>query len=553
MQINHDFFKEVANGKAYLPVKVQKQHSVGIAVQRRRTPMSYQLWLIPRMGVFLLAFCLMGLLPGVAVCAVSAADINIIDYGAVPNDTIHDTNAIQAAINAAGNGDRVIVPAGKFIITTIYVKSNMTLYLSEGAVLESSADWRDFSDPWNWRNAMIKGRTGNTLANFTIEGPGIIDGVDCESPDGEAGIRGPHTIYLSGYLSASSASNIRISEITIKNSGNYAIFTNNVKGVTIENVKIRGGWDGFDINHSTDITITGCDFRTSDDCIAGVGLQNVEILNSQFNSSMQGIRIGGDNVVIRDCEFWGPGEYEHRVHKTTLSRAAIHPPDWDRGQPDTPSDNWLIENCTFSNIREAFKYNKGADGFGVRRITFNNITVTPPENSDKSPIAISGEEARLIINGGDFSAGSNSPTIIDIKNFDHLELHDVTLRIDPNRPAIKALNGNMVLLDRVRLVPDSNVNPFDLTGIATLVTSSPEMQQNSISVYPNPFEDRLFISGVKKNSRVTITDVSGRIVSEHANITASQTSISLDQLKPGMYFIKIMEDKKQVTSKLLKK
>lgn len=333
------------------------------------------------------------------------------------------------------------------------------------------------------------------VTNITIEGPGMIDGVDCFCPHGEVSMRGPHTIYLSGrdtsdiddknykghgwdpsLQSSIGASNVRISGITIVNSGNYAIFISyNAKGVTIENVKVRGGWDGFDINFSTDITVTGCDFRTGDDCIAGVGLQDVKILNSRFNSSMQGVRINGKNVVIRDCEFWGPGEYEHRRQKTTLSRPAISPPDWKRGKPNIPNDNWLIENCTFSGIRVVYNYRQPAvaqEGAGVRTVTFNNITATAPANSNTPAIAISGtglEEARLNINGGDFSVGSNSPTIIDIQDFDHLELHDVTLRIDGGRPAIKALNGDTVWLDRVKLVPESNAKPFDLTGIATIL------------------------------------------------------------------------------------
>lgn len=86
-----------------------------------------------------------------------------------------------------------------------------------------------------------------------------------------------------------------------------------------------------------------------------------------------------------------------------------------------------------------------------------------------------------------------------------------------------------------------------------VLTSLPEIQQNSMSVYPNPFEDQLFISGVKENARVTISDVSGRIVSLHDNLSNNQTISGLNRLKPGMYIIKITEGKNQVTSKLLKK
>ena len=86
-----------------------------------------------------------------------------------------------------------------------------------------------------------------------------------------------------------------------------------------------------------------------------------------------------------------------------------------------------------------------------------------------------------------------------------------------------------------------------------MLTSSPEMQQNSASVYPNPFEDRLVIYGIKENARVTISDVSGRIVSVHDNLSNNETISGLNRLKPGMYIIKITEGKNQITSKLLKR
>ncbi|TVS08852.1 MAG: hypothetical protein EA424_28060 [Planctomycetaceae bacterium] len=44
-------------------------------------------------------------------------------------------------------------------------------------------------------------------------------------------------------------------------------------------------------------------------------------------------------------------------------------------------------------------------------------------------------ELRFVINDGDISANSEQPTVIEIENFDRLELHDVTLRIDGDRPA----------------------------------------------------------------------------------------------------------------------
>jgi hypothetical protein len=86
-----------------------------------------------------------------------------------------------------------------------------------------------------------------------------------------------------------------------------------------------------------------------------------------------------------------------------------------------------------------------------------------------------------------------------------------------------------------------------------VLTSAPDIQQPQVSVYPNPFDNQIFISGIKSNARVTISDVSGRTVNEYFNVSNNQAINGFDNLKPGVYIIKITEGKNQFTSKLLKK
>ena len=61
---------------------------------------------------------------------------NITDYGAKGDGITLDTKAIQSAINdAAENGGRVVIPGGKYLSGTIFMRSNVTIDLTEGAVL----------------------------------------------------------------------------------------------------------------------------------------------------------------------------------------------------------------------------------------------------------------------------------------------------------------------------------------------------------------------------------------------------------------------------------
>ncbi|WML58033.1 fibronectin type III domain-containing protein [Neobacillus sp. PS2-9] len=109
---------------------------------------------------------------------------NIVDYGAIPDDDKKDTEAIQAAINAATPGAKVLIPEGKFISGGIWLKSDMTLQV-DGYLL-GSPDPEDYSrNFWVYdystderSYALINAHTYDygSLKNIRIVGKGTIDG-----------------------------------------------------------------------------------------------------------------------------------------------------------------------------------------------------------------------------------------------------------------------------------------------------------------------------------------------------------------------------------------
>lgn len=91
---------------------------------------------------------LLTLLFGVSGAVAShGAVYDITAYGAVADTTRLSTSAIQQAIdacNAAGGGE-VLVPAGAWKTGSIFLKSNVTLRLENGATLYGSTDIRDYT------------------------------------------------------------------------------------------------------------------------------------------------------------------------------------------------------------------------------------------------------------------------------------------------------------------------------------------------------------------------------------------------------------------------
>lgn len=86
-----------------------------------------------------------------------------------------------------------------------------------------------------------------------------------------------------------------------------------------------------------------------------------------------------------------------------------------------------------------------------------------------------------------------------------------------------------------------------------IVTSATDLQTFQATVFPNPFVDRIVISGINKTAKVSISDISGRTMAEYINVTNNQTITDLGNLTSGVYFLKIEEGKSQFTKKLIKK
>lgn len=69
-------------------------------------------------------------------------DFSIVRYGAKAGGVKDNTKAIAKAINAChkAGGGRVVIPAGTWLTGPIHLKSNVNLYLSEGAVVSFTDD-----------------------------------------------------------------------------------------------------------------------------------------------------------------------------------------------------------------------------------------------------------------------------------------------------------------------------------------------------------------------------------------------------------------------------
>jgi len=150
------------------------------------------------------AFVALGLLTVPYRITVSAPQTDPPAYGRAYNTTVYDvksfgakadgrtldTPAINKAIDAAAaaGGGTVFFPAGNYLSVSIRLKSNIALYLDQGATIvaaNASSDakydppepneWDKYQDfgHSHWHNSLI---WGENLTNVSILGPGMIWG-----------------------------------------------------------------------------------------------------------------------------------------------------------------------------------------------------------------------------------------------------------------------------------------------------------------------------------------------------------------------------------------
>lgn len=299
----------------------------------------------------------------------------ITDFGAAASTTEVQTTQIQCCIDAcrAAGGGEVVIPAGTFLCGSIRLYSNMTLRLEDGATLLGSkkfADYSDFKTPTtinylyddetiaNWHlppyyfYAFI---TAFQAENIRIigEGRAVIDGQDAFDPNGEEQFRGPMGIVLS------QVANVQLEGYTFQNSANWSHELDSCKQVTIQNVNIKGGHDGFDLHHSEKITVKNCRIESGDDCFAGYDITDLYVSDCFMNSSCNPARVGGTNLVFDNCTISGPGHYAHILDGVTQTLVVFMYYAMKTDTIKADSEKILFKNCTIENAEKFVLYEHG--------------------------------------------------------------------------------------------------------------------------------------------------------------------------------------------------
>jgi polygalacturonase len=336
-------------------------------------------------------------------------------FGAVGDGKAVDSPAINKAIEAAATagGGTVFFPAGTWLSFSIRLKSNVELYLSQGAIIlaadsplpgqttgynggtydaaEPNTAWNDYQDYGHnhWHNSLL---WGEDIHNFGITGPGLIYGKGLSfgagpgrppgAPPRPAGAtvrpytprkRGDYPMYQAEQAGVGNKSialkncrNVIFRDFSILKGGHFGLLLTGVDNLTIDNLKIDTDRDGMDIDCCKNVRVSNCTVNSPwDDGIC------------PKSSYALGYARATENLTITNCYVTGTYELGTVLDGTWKKFADdAHVYRTGRIKCGTESNggfkNITISNCVFEGCHGLAL--ESEDGALCEDITISNIT-----------------------------------------------------------------------------------------------------------------------------------------------------------------------------------
>lgn len=272
---------------------------------------------------------------------VCAGLVDVRDFGAHVSNA-DNAECFRLAVAAVPQGGTLRVPAGTWVSGPIALKSDMTLLLEEGAVLQAIGDRSNWSilPPHDangdvlgsWEGvpeACFQGFVSSVQAsNLIIAGAGVIDGGGDRGDwwswpkETREGARRPRLMHLVH------CENTVLLGVTVRNSPSWTIHPYRchdliASGLSILNPADSPNTDGFNPESCQDVVLEGVFFSVGDDCIAIKAgkrtdgdnshlypTRGIDVRHCRMERGHGGVVLGSEmsggifDVLVEDCEFF---------------------------------------------------------------------------------------------------------------------------------------------------------------------------------------------------------------------------------------------------------
>ena len=297
-------------------------------------------------------------------------DLDVRTFGAAGDGTTLDTAAIQRAIDAAGPGTRVLIPAGgRFVTGPLRLKGGIEMRV-DGTLLASTRA-EDYPDPMA---GLLHAQGADRL---TLSGSGTIDGRSPEfmeryDAEGEWYVPKPFRPRL---LVLENCADLTIRDLTLHHAPSWTVHLLGCRRVLVDGIKIDNqpdvpNCDGIDPDHCQDVEIRNCHIRCGDDAIvvkttsgheAYGPSARIHVHDCVLDTQDSGLKIGTETV--------------QDVHDVVFERCTIL--NGCRGLCIQLRDAGSVYNVTFREIRFTARYFSAPWWGRGEAISFTAIPRTP--------------------------------------------------------------------------------------------------------------------------------------------------------------------------------
>lgn len=326
--------------------------------------------------------------------------VDVRKFGAKGDGKTIDTSAINKAIEslAKNGGGTLYFPAGRYMCYTIRLKSRITLYLDQGAIIEAAptpiegmkSGGYDAAEPIDpaivhfqdfghsaFANSLIY---GEGLSDLAILGPGMIygkglsRGIDSDVTDPKADWTPNPGLPLyrspgvgNKAIALKNCRNVLLRDFKMLQGGWFALLATGVDNLVIDNLTVDTNRDGFDIDCCRNVRVTNCTVNAPwDDAIC------------PKSSMALGYRRDTDNLTISDCSLFGSFQVGS-VLDGTFKPFPDGVPVWRHGRIKLGTEsnggfkNITITNCLFEKCRGLALLT--VDGANLEDVTVSNLTM----------------------------------------------------------------------------------------------------------------------------------------------------------------------------------
>lgn len=217
--------------------------------------------------------------------------LNVRAFGAYGDGVREDTQAIQAAILCCPPGGRVFVPEGRYPVTSLFLKSDMTLEIAKGAVLLGIYDRErcpilpgeieyerenGYYNLGSWEgnplDCFASMLTGIYVKNVVICGEGMIDG-RADFTNWWKDVKKKEKAWRPRMIFLNHCEHVTVQGITVQNSPAWNLHPYFSEHIRFLDMRVLGpadshNTDGCDPESCRDVEIAGVYFSVGDDCIA---------------------------------------------------------------------------------------------------------------------------------------------------------------------------------------------------------------------------------------------------------------------------------------------